>query len=130
MLYELASALRRDGQRSRFERSTAFAFWHRIDETHSPGALASVGIDGLLDVPVRFLSTGQRKRAALLLTVFGHNEILLLDEPLNGLDAAGARLLYDQLATYRAHGALAVIASHQPLDVPDLRTLDVADYAA
>jgi heme exporter protein A len=107
----------------------AFAFWNRIDQTHSPGALASVGIDGLLDVPVRFLSTGQRKRAALLLTVFGHNEILLLDEPLNGLDAAGAQLLYDQLAAYRAQGALAVIASHQPLGVPDLRTLDLADYA-
>ena len=68
----------------------AFAFWNRIDATHSPGAFASVGIDGLLDVPVRFLSTGQRKRAALLLTVFGYSEILLLDEPLNGLDAAGA----------------------------------------
>ena len=33
----------------------AFAFWNRIDATHTPGALASVGIDGLLDVPVRFL---------------------------------------------------------------------------
>ena len=106
----------------------AFAFWNRVDATHSPGALASVGIDGLLDVPVRYLSAGQRKRAALLLTVFGYNEILLLDEPLNGLDAAGAQLLYEQLAAYRAHGALAVIASHQPLDVPDLRTLDLADY--
>ena len=107
----------------------AFAVGSRIDETHSPGAFASVGIDALLDVPVRYLSTGQRKRAALLLTVFGYNEILLLDEPLNGLDAAGAQLLYDQLAAYRAHGALAVIASHQPLDVPDLTTLDLAGYA-
>ena len=61
--------------------------------------------------------------------MFGYNEILLLDEPLNGLDAAGAQLLYEQLAAYRAHGVLAVIASHQPLDVPDLRTLDLADYA-
>ena len=41
----------------------ALAFWSRLDEGNAP--LDRLGLADLLDVPVRYLSTGQRKRAAL-----------------------------------------------------------------
>ena len=109
----------------------AFAVWNRLSGgVYSPGAFASVGLDGLLDVPVRYLSTGQRKRAALLLTVAAYPALWLLDEPLNGLDAAGVALVLDEVRAFREHGGIAIVASHQPLDIPDLRRLELAELAA
>src|SRR5690606_27983147 len=55
------------------------------------GTLAgTLGLNPLLDVPVRYLSTGQRKRAAILQSNPRPAGIWLLDEPLNGLDVDAA----------------------------------------
>jgi heme exporter protein A len=80
-------------------------------------------------VPVRFLSTGQRKRAAILLSNARGAGLWLLDEPLNGLDAQACAAFQRQVADYLAAGGIAVIASHQPFEVPGLRQLALADYA-
>ena len=53
-------------------------------------AMAAMGLAPLADVPVRMLSTGQRKRAALARVVASGAPLWLLDEPANGLDADGA----------------------------------------
>jgi len=109
----------------------AFAVWNRLSGgIYSPGAFASVGLNGLREVPVRYLSTGQRKRAALLLAAAAHPALWLLDEPLNGLDAAGVALVLDELRASREHGGMAIVASHQPLNIPELRRLELAEFAA
>jgi len=109
----------------------AFDFWSRIDRGgYGPGNLAGLGLTELADVPVRFLSTGQRKRAAILQSNTRMAGLWLLDEPLNGLDAEAAAAFRQRVAAYLAHGGIAVIASHQPFAVPQLRTLALADYAA
>ena len=87
------------------------------------------GLEGLLDVPVRFLSTGQRKRAAICLSMARGPALWLLDEPLNGLDTAAAAALQERVAAYLGGGGKAVIASHQPFTVPGLRRLELADFA-
>ena len=108
----------------------AFDFWSRIDGSgYGPGNLAGVGLTELVDVPVRFLSTGQRKRAAILQSNTRMAGLWLLDEPLNGLDSDAAADFQRQVADYLAHGGMAVTASHQPFDVPGQRRLALADYA-
>jgi heme exporter protein A len=108
----------------------ALAFWARIDGGgYGPGPTRALGLEPLLDVPVRFLSTGQRKRAAILMSNARTAGLWLLDEPLNGLDREAAADFQQQIADYCASGGMAVIASHQPFDVPRLRTLELADYA-
>ena len=102
----------------------ALAFWERIDGAQDAGTLAP-----LLDVPVRYLSTGQRKRAAILQSNTRGTDLWLLDEPLNGLDAAAAERLVGQVAEFCAGGGKALIASHQAFALAGLRTLDLADYA-
>jgi heme exporter protein A len=92
-------------------------------------AAEDLGLAGLRDVPVRFLSTGQRKRAAILLSNARGAGLWLLDEPLNGLDAQACAAFQRQVADYLAAGGIAVIASHQPFEVPGLRQLALADYA-
>jgi ABC-type transport system involved in cytochrome c biogenesis ATPase subunit len=50
-----------------------------------------MALEPLAEVPVRMLSTGQRKRAALARVVREQAPLWLLDEPANGLDATGWR---------------------------------------
>jgi heme exporter protein A len=108
----------------------ALAFWARIDGGDGGEGADRLGLGGLLDVPVRYLSTGQRKRAALARLIAQDAGIWLLDEPLNGLDREGAALLHDLVSAHCAAGGLAVVASHQPFDVSGRRIVDLADYAA
>jgi heme exporter protein A len=108
----------------------AFDFWRRIDGVgHGPGELAGLGLDSLTDVPVRYLSTGQRKRAAILQSNARRAGLWLLDEPLNGLDVDAAAQFQDQVAGYLGQGGIAVVASHQPFHVPGLARLHLTDYA-
>lgn len=107
----------------------ALAFWQRLDG-HSADHAAQLGLGALLDVPVRYLSTGQRKRAALARLLNQQAQIWLLDEPLNGLDWGGVALVEALTAQHCAVGGIAVIASHQPFALPGLRALDLADCVA
>ena len=61
-----------------------------------------MGLAPLADVPVRMLSTGQRKRAALARVVASGAPLWLLDEPANGLDADGLARLEAAMAAHRA----------------------------
>ncbi len=103
----------------------AFDFWRRVDGA----GFGLDGLDALADVPVRFLSTGQRKRAGILQSTARAAGVWLLDEPLNGLDVDAAAEFQDQVAGYLAAGGIAVIASHQPFHVPGLERLHLSDYA-
>mgnify|MGYP000910004040 CR=1 FL=1 len=51
-------------------------------------ALCGVGMEGTENKPISELSGGQKRRVALLRTLFADAEILLFDEPLKGLDEA------------------------------------------
>lgn len=108
--------------------SRALEFWQRIDGA-ADNELVRLGLAHLLDVPVRYLSTGQKKRAALARLIGQHAPIWLLDEPLNGLDTQAAQLTETIVAEHCAAGGIAVIASHQPFGVPALRELALSDFA-
>ena len=83
------------------------------------GAMAAMGIDHLTPVPVRMLSTGQRKRAILARTIASGAGIWLLDEPANGLDSAALDRLAAAMTAHRAGGGIVVAATHQPIGLID-----------
>ena len=101
----------------------ALAFWAQLDHSRPP--LGYLGLEGLLDVPVRYLSAGQRKRAAVARLAGEPASIWLLDEPLNGLDRDAVGLCEALVAEHCAEGGIAVIASHQPFALAGLRTLEL-----
>lgn len=107
----------------------ALAFWAGMDGTLSDESLHRLGLAQLLDVPVRYLSTGQRKRAALARMLGQKAQIWLLDEPLNGLDRDAVALVEALVAEHVASGGLAIVASHQPITVPAMQVLHLPDYA-
>jgi heme exporter protein A len=98
----------------------ALGFWAGLDGRQDvTEALAAMAIGHLSDVPVRILSTGQRKRAVIARTIASGANIWLLDEPGNGLDSASLEALTVAMAAHRANGGIVIAASHQPLDLPD-----------
>lgn len=106
----------------------ALRYWATLDEGAEAvmPALAAMQLADLADVPVRLLSTGQRKRAALARVIAGGAMTWLLDEPGNGLDTAALDLLAAAVARHRARGGIVVAATHQPLALADVRTLVLA----
>ncbi|GAA5061927.1 heme ABC exporter ATP-binding protein CcmA [Erythrobacter westpacificensis] len=107
----------------------ALAFWAGLDGAIADSVLIRLGLADLLDVPVRYLSTGQRKRAALARLLGQNAQVWLLDEPLNGLDRDAVALVEALIAEHIAGGGLALVASHQPIAVPGMAVLDLPDYA-
>ncbi|MFO6445767.1 heme ABC exporter ATP-binding protein CcmA [Erythrobacter sp. NE805] len=108
----------------------ALAFWFGCDRAEgAPAIMARLRLDTLAEVPVRYLSTGQRKRAALARVLGQSAQIWLLDEPLSGLDTASQALVSDLVRDHCEVGGIALIASHQPLDVPGMTRFAIEDFA-
>lgn len=108
----------------------ALAFWFGLDSAQEPdGIMAALRLTDLAEVPVRYLSTGQKKRAALARMVSQRAPVWLLDEPLSGLDTASQGLVSALVQDHCAGGGIALIASHQPLDVDGMTSFAIEDYA-
>jgi heme exporter protein A len=83
-------------------------------------ALDQVGLGRLARVDAGYLSAGQQRRLALARLLVSIRPVWLLDEPTAALDAEGQGLLVRLLAEHFASGGLAVIATHDAIDVPGL----------
>ncbi|HRY26636.1 MAG: heme ABC exporter ATP-binding protein CcmA [Geminicoccaceae bacterium] len=75
-------------------------------------ALDAFALGGLAATPVRFLSSGQRRRAALARLAAVPRPIWLLDEPGIGLDRRNRDALEALIDRHRGGGGIAVVASH------------------
>jgi heme exporter protein A len=93
----------------------ALAFWARLDGVSAQTGMAAMGLAQLAEVPVRMLSAGQRKRAALARLIASGAPLWLLDEPAAGLDSEGGVLLAAAMAAHRARGGAILASTHQPL---------------
>ena len=100
--------------------AAALGFWARIDGRAAAveGALAAVGLEELARVPVRLLSTGQRRRAAFARILASGAPVWLLDEPANGLDLQAVQALEQLIADHRGAGGIVLVATHLPIVLP------------
>ena len=77
------------------------------------GDLKALGLADSMDMPVRELSGGMKRRVALIRAMLHESELVLLDEPFTGLDTA----LISAVSRYiieHANGRTMLIASHIP----------------
>ena len=88
-------------------------------------ALVAFDLVALAKRPVRTLSAGQRRRAALARVAASRDNAWLLDEPFNALDAASQGSLRQVLTEHLAAGGLAIAATHVALDMPGARVLEL-----
>jgi heme exporter protein A len=86
-------------------------------EDRLDGALAAFDLLALAARPVRTLSAGQRRRAALARVMLSQAPLWLLDEPLNALDAPAQAAFRAVLQKHLATGGLAIAATHADLGI-------------
>lgn len=87
-------------------------------------AIATLGLKPLLDLEVRKLSAGQRRRLGLARLIGSPRALWLLDEPLSPLDARWREVVGAMMARHVAGGGLILAAVHDPLPIPT-RSLDL-----
>ncbi len=78
-------------------------------------ALQALGLAHAIDFPVRLLSAGQRRRAALARLIIAKRPVWLLDEPMTALDAAAQAALGAIMRGHLRDGGILVAAAHSPL---------------
>jgi heme exporter protein A len=93
------------------------ARWTGGDGASASAAAEALGLTRLLDLEVRKLSAGQRRRLALARLIASRRSLWLLDEPLAPLDAAHRALFGELMAAHLAGGGLILAAVHDPLPI-------------
>ena len=79
-------------------------------------ALRLLGVERLAQRPFRSCSTGEARRLLLARAIVGHPDVLLLDEPCSGLDAAGRHDVERLLERLMASGVQVVLVTHHAED--------------
>ena len=97
----------------------------RPGEEKITAALERMGLEGSEERPAKTLSQGQQRRLALARLLVGETALWILDEPLTALDSAAVGLVQSVLGEHLEGGGMAVLTTHQPLDVRAGRTLRI-----
>lgn len=107
----------RDGLKGALSARAHARFWAGLlgGVADVEGALETVGLGRVADLPARVLSQGQARRLALCRLLVAPRPVWLLDEPAAGLDAAGKTLLDRCIATHRGSGGVVIAALHESL---------------
>ncbi|HEY3714608.1 MAG TPA: ATP-binding cassette domain-containing protein [Jatrophihabitantaceae bacterium] len=89
----------------------------RVDE-----ALATVGLDGVGRRPVKAYSLGMRQRLGLAAALLANAELLVLDEPTNGLDPQGIREIRELILALHTAGTTVFLSSHLLAEIEQMCT--------
>jgi ABC-2 type transport system ATP-binding protein len=90
----------------------ALALAAELPPTRVAEVLAIVELEAVAGRQVRTYSLGMRQRLGLAAALLGDPELLILDEPANGLDPAGVRWLRSFLRGFAARGGTVLVSSH------------------
>ncbi|KPQ24546.1 MAG: heme ABC exporter, ATP-binding protein CcmA [Halomonas sp. HL-48] len=89
----------------------------RGSEAQREAALATMGLEGLEDVPAGRLSAGQQRRVALARLSLTPRAVWILDEPFTAIDHAGVAALETQIAAHAQAGGAVVMTTHHTLNI-------------
>jgi ABC-2 type transport system ATP-binding protein len=82
------------------------------EDAHMAEAIEVAGLGSAIDRPVRRYSQGMRQRVAIAQAMLGLPDLLVLDEPTNGLDPPQIHAMREVLRSYAATGRTVIVSSH------------------
>ena len=88
-------------------------------------ALWRFGLRGRENLPVNCLSAGQKRRVLMARMLTRQAKLWVLDEPFNALDVNAVAQLEELMTEHLASGGLLVLTSHQAVNIPGVRVLDL-----
>ena len=93
-----------------------FSQLHHVDETtmreRKKQMFSRFGIDRFAEVKVANLSTGMKQKLSLVISLVHDPDIVIFDEPTNGLDVLTARTVTDYLQELREQGKTIILSTH------------------
>ena len=106
------------------------AFWSRMLGADASGptpaqALEAVALSHAHDLPVSYLSAGQRRRAAIARLIVAPRPLWLLDEPTTALDVASQQRFAGLMGAHLAAGGIVIAATHADLGLVNARELQL-----
>lgn len=92
----------------------------KIDDNAIRETIRLVGLDPSMKKPVGKYSLGMRQRLGIAQAIMENPSMLILDEPLNGLDKSGAAYMRNLIKGLREQGKTILLASHNQTDIDEL----------
>src|SRR5262249_43619675 len=89
----------------------------RMKDADLDGALAIAGLGNAIDRKVKTYSQGMKQRLGFARLLLARPELLVLDEPTNGLDPGEIREIRELIGRLSAHGATVLLSSHHLSEV-------------
>ena len=130
---DLASALHYLGHQNAMKTALTvdenLHFWQQFGgEPHLAigDALETVGLGDIGHLPFAYLSTGQKRRAAIAKLLLNYRPVWLLDEPTAGLDKASEAQFTDLMKAHCEDGGMVIAATHLPLGLEQAKTLEMS----
>lgn len=90
---------------------------HKMDKDYLNTVMKKVGLDSNSKKHVGKYSMGMRQRLAIAQAIMENPDILILDEPFNGLDNIGVNEMRDLLHELKKEGKIILVASHNAEDI-------------
>ena len=93
-----------------------FAKLHHIDpaagQKRKSELFGKFGVDEFAEVKVANLSTGMKQKASLVISIVHDPNIIIFDEPTNGLDVLTAKVVTDFLLELKTQGKTIIVSTH------------------
>ncbi len=93
-----------------------FAVLHKVDpavrDRRKQELFGRFGIDKFAEVKVANLSTGMKQKVSLVVSIVHDPDIIIFDEPTNGLDVLTAKVVTDFLQELRDQGKTIIVSTH------------------
>lgn len=91
------------------------------DERAIGAVLKRLGVAHCQELPTKYLSQGQKKRVALARFIINKTKLWILDEAFVALDVHAVDVLQTVIAEHVTQGGMAILTTHQAVDVPAQR---------
>jgi len=90
---------------------------HSLQDEDAWQLLTDIGLRGHEDLPVKYLSQGQKRRVALARLWINRAALWILDEPFSALDVASVEVLQEIIRQHLHRGGMAIVTTHQEVDL-------------
>lgn len=84
----------------------------KVRKARKQALFSRFGIDQFAEVKVADLSTGMKQKVSLVISIVHDPDIIIFDEPTNGLDVITARVVTDFLQELRTQGKTVLVSTH------------------
>ena len=104
-------------------------FWAGIYKNPSINSyISTLGLVQILNIPVRQLSAGQKRKVSLARLLISKSKLWLLDEPDASLDEGNRKLLNKIMAGHLMENGAIITATHSKIDIKNVLPVDIMQF--